>query len=1634
MDITKIRNKITVKRENEKWVWLKGENGWFLEAAYLKNKRLFSEYSPPTVTWLEKNTPVKKEIKFNKVERKEEQLIFYAVSDEYNAKLEWDFQKETPKVTLAFKAKKELDIDLLEGVKFTYHPKHLTYSFVGGVRYTKGNKFDVVNRIYNFTYPFATYYKMKIPPRDIDGNWYRSAIYTKMPIAIFNSRKYYFGLVYHPVEVSNKGKEVVHSIRFDGGGLRGDNIVSLNYCAHSILKKQNIWLGRHPPPAPLKIILEPSEEVYTTIHLLYGMGKWHKGVDTFFKLNPLPEPTIEKTDPRKVAERTKTAFSRAWDSHIKTFLQLPFKRHPEFLFDDLLFSLTSFEAERLANFYDYYIYSGDKQYLRWVKDLRKTLLSRSIIGIHDGYKIWHNGIVFNGVRAEGYTYLWTGYAGYPGGQATIVFRLLEYYQKKREHERINDLRVLNNALDGLEWIIDTQKENGAWRSALKIFREYPARRVDYSKQESIGGSAECIRALLKAYEVTGERKYRAVAEKGLKWLNDKEEAVMGYNYLRDAGIFEEEGISAIVAANANIDAYLLLNNERYLKYAQIWAKYLLTWHFMWRTKKLNIKYGFDPLSWSITPRVSPYETAMVLSVYSRLYKITRNNFWKKLFIHVYNKVIEYQEEDGGLSENFFLNYLNGVSEIPVEQTFATNELLKASLEYMRLEGDINFKVDADKIQLLESNKYLQTIKKEKDSVKIILKNDDKTESPPITLKSDYIAERSVFIDSQKEIISREKNKVFGIKVPPNSKVTIEIKEQQKTAPGVIMEGGEEYTAVYYDKNKLIEITYTGKNPVLTIRGIHTKYIHAIYDLTTEDKIVKKVSDKGITRLKLTPKKNKITIVLSDKKDTSRWYNEKYKYRIPLQLYPAEITGKETPILIPGKAITSKSPLKIKKSEIIFVKDKKEIPFEIIGEPGYLQAQDKVILYIKPDSPVINIDAYIGAVMERKTEPEIKVVDKNGAAEVYIKEGDTWSNPLSINLKNTPFMVIHPNKTQEKSEVKVDFSFWDTYSTKAKTTNTFKRTLRNYYFRLMLGAGNLKDLLYGVGEREKIKELHIQPLDKIKDKKIIFNTSNEYSTNCINFKYALETEFHRIIVNGYLVKLADKLHVIFNPLKINVMREDIKNCKQPLVPFFTGQFKVEEIEKKQSINLKKDDTSISWYIYDQNKTTGKNIDRFITADNTVGVDVALKTNWVHAGEYYQFSALTIEPSENNVDIEDYKKLANNFSNTQYESGELQAYDEKILEAEIKAAIKPVKKINVGMIYPGATHGIYHYVSNLRRHLSKEDIIIKGFYFPEEVKAEPIEKEDIELPPKIKIGEFYFVLPDKEKTISILDETYKKEKINILHLNWPSTTWDSYAIEFAKKKKIPIVINLHYALSLRDDFYGILSRLMYNISKRYLKYADKIIVTSKAQESFVKELGYRNVTHIPTGVDINYFKPIKRKPTKIKTILYIGRISPEKNLESVIRAFKKCEFQDARLVIIGKGPLLNRLKTRYTSENIIFTGYIPESEKLKYLQNSDLFVSATKMELMSISVLEAMASGIPVVTSRIEAFEEFVTRDVGRLIDLGIDFEDKLKAVFEELIHNDKKRRAMGKRAREKIVRLCSWEKIAHRFREIYESLT
>ena len=172
---------------------------------------------------------------------------------------------------------------------------------------------------------------------------------------------------------------------------------------------------------------------------------------------------------------------------------------------------------------------------------------------------------------------------------------------------------------------------------------------------------------------------KSAALNGLKYLEDG--FPICYNGLRDIGINEAEAFSAVSIIDAFLDGFELTKDKKFLKFANIYGLYILPWIYFYDTKNLKLKFGFHPISYSITPRISPYESVWVVSTYLRLYKLSKNKMWELLAKLVFNEALKWVSDHGGLCEGVFPYYLNELKPLPMEQTFATTELMNASLNF-----------------------------------------------------------------------------------------------------------------------------------------------------------------------------------------------------------------------------------------------------------------------------------------------------------------------------------------------------------------------------------------------------------------------------------------------------------------------------------------------------------------------------------------------------------------------------------------------------------------------------------------------------------------------------------------------------------------------------------------------------------------------------------------------------------------------------------------------------------------------------------------------------------------------------------------------------------------------------------------
>jgi len=249
--------------------------------------------------------------------------------------------------------------------------------------------------------------------------------------------------------------------------------------------------------------------------------------------------------------------------------------------------------------------------------------------------------------------------------------------------------------------------------------------------------------------------------------------------------------------------------------------------------------------------------------------------------------------------------------------------------------------------------------------------------------------------------------------------------------------------------------------------------------------------------------------------------------------------------------------------------------------------------------------------------------------------------------------------------------------------------------------------------------------------------------------------------------------------------------------------------------------------------------------------------------------------------------------------------------------------------------------------------------------------------------------------------------------------------AKIMKIPVSGTYHtaipqYAHILTGDY--AIEELVWKYTTWFYDQLDLILVPSASTERELigKGIDPKKICLFPRGVDAVRFHPSKRDVNFLKErfnagdgpkILYVGRISKEKDLHVLARAFRSLTqtLGDVELMLVGDGPYLEELKELLAGMPCIFTGYRDGEELATIYASCDLFAFPSATDTFGNVVLEAQASGLPViVTDSGGPQENMIPHKTGRVVQVG-DSEALLQAL-KFLLADRAKLKEMGKAAR------------------------
>lgn len=238
--------------------------------------------------------------------------------------------------------------------------------------------------------------------------------------------------------------------------------------------------------------------------------------------------------------------------------------------------------------------------------------------------------------------------------------------------------------------------------------------------------------------------------------------------------------------------------------------------------------------------------------------------------------------------------------------------------------------------------------------------------------------------------------------------------------------------------------------------------------------------------------------------------------------------------------------------------------------------------------------------------------------------------------------------------------------------------------------------------------------------------------------------------------------------------------------------------------------------------------------------------------------------------------------------------------------------------------------------------------------------------------------------LLRQLLKVDKPAIFHLHLAQAYTPEIVWIAAKIRNIPFVV--HYHLDVEPSgFFGSLF-LLYKkyILEPILRDADKIIVFSEEQKNLLQKkygIKEKNIIIIPNGVSRSFFlKGVKDFSKQSLQLLYVGRLTNQKRVDRLVGAMALIDFP-AQLKIVGDGEDYKELVNLSRSlglQNVTFEGRRSGEDLMACYREADIFVIPSDREGMPLTVLEAMASGLPIVGSNVIGIRELV-KNVGVLVD-------------------------------------------------------
>ena len=337
------------------------------------------------------------------------------------------------------------------------------------------------------------------------------------------------------------------------------------------------------------------------------------------------------------------------------------------------------------------------------------------------------------------------------------------------------------------------------------------------------------------------------------------------------------------------------------------------------------------------------------------------------------------------------------------------------------------------------------------------------------------------------------------------------------------------------------------------------------------------------------------------------------------------------------------------------------------------------------------------------------------------------------------------------------------------------------------------------------------------------------------------------------------------------------------------------------------------------------------------------------------------------------------------------------------------------FPPEINGVALTLEKLHNFLNisgHQPSVIRPRRFSETRKPELVQGFPIPMYPKLRFG---IGSPLR------LYQTIKSKMPDIIHLATEGPLGLA-CLGIAKSLRIPVVSSFHTNFDLYANDYkmGFLSSGISHYLRWFHNQTEATFAPSNACLERLQALGYKNIKIWTRGVDTSLFNPIQKDlnfKSKIGLsetdilLLYVGRLAPEKNIGALLETFKKARSTLSRqgknlfLALVGTGPLIEQSDLEKTN-GIILPGELRGNQLAQWYASADIFVFPSTSETFGNVILEAQASGLPVLCLNSQATQERICNHHDGILAANIEEFERL---LIDLTADKSKRDYLGKNA-------------------------